>query len=403
MNKYLLSALGLFTTINASASDSIARGEEIYKQICHTCHAPDLSGGIGPSLVDPYWKHGDTPEAILRTISDGITGSEMIAYKHIYKENDLKALRDFIMFQQEDMRSLTHSTYPRDHFKEKRFSLDQLKTVESLEQKNVKENLLYFKHNYDGVAHFQAKLHVVKDGHFQFKIRTTGRTSVFLDKEEIFYEDVSKDKKTFVNKKIMLKKGVYDLDIMNEERQQHNLKLYVELVKDKGHSLLMGKDLEGSEPKVILPQAYAQVLRKSVPNISPRTLLCLLPNKTLVAYNPYLGKVEGVWKNSKLDQTPSINARSATPSQIIGEADAGKIFGFQVAYPIRFLEYQVINESVQIKTRIGGVEQIVTISPGEGSSYQVTGKVKEDIDHFEVIMGDQNNIKSNGNFELSFK
>ncbi|MEL0098378.1 MAG: cytochrome c, partial [Opitutae bacterium] len=73
-----------FTISFCNVHANLRRGQEIYSQICVTCHGPNLDGGIGPSLVDAYWKHGDTSEAIMRSITKGIAGTEMIAYEYVY-------------------------------------------------------------------------------------------------------------------------------------------------------------------------------------------------------------------------------------------------------------------------------------------------------------------------------
>ena len=101
---------------------SIERGQEIYSQICVTCHGPNLDGGIGPSLADAYWKHGDTSDAIMRSITKGITGTEMIAYEYVYSEEDRQAVTDFILDKQEGNRQTLRSLYSRDYFKGKRLT-----------------------------------------------------------------------------------------------------------------------------------------------------------------------------------------------------------------------------------------------------------------------------------------
>ena len=102
---FLFLALGL-SFVHAS---NLQRGQEIYSQICVTCHGPNLDGGIGPSLVDAYWKHGDTSEAIMRSISKGIVGTEMIAYEYVYSEEDRQAVTDFILDRQEGNRQTLRS------------------------------------------------------------------------------------------------------------------------------------------------------------------------------------------------------------------------------------------------------------------------------------------------------
>jgi len=52
----------------------IAAGQEVWATICVACHKPDGSGLVGPSLVDPYWKYGDSDEVLFETVSAGRPG-----------------------------------------------------------------------------------------------------------------------------------------------------------------------------------------------------------------------------------------------------------------------------------------------------------------------------------------
>ena len=95
---------------------NIERGQEVYNQICFNCHGPKLDGGIGPSLVDSYWKNGDSYDAVYRSIAKGVTGTEMIAYELVYPEKDLHSLTEFIIDKQEGNRQTLRSTYGWDYF-----------------------------------------------------------------------------------------------------------------------------------------------------------------------------------------------------------------------------------------------------------------------------------------------
>jgi cytochrome c oxidase cbb3-type subunit 3 len=53
---------------------AIAEGKEVFTQICVACHKPDASGLVGPSLVDPYWKYGDTDHDLYETVMNGRPG-----------------------------------------------------------------------------------------------------------------------------------------------------------------------------------------------------------------------------------------------------------------------------------------------------------------------------------------
>lgn len=48
-----------------------ASGGEIYQQVCSRCHAPDLSGGIGPPLGPNSGAASQPDEQISQTISRG--------------------------------------------------------------------------------------------------------------------------------------------------------------------------------------------------------------------------------------------------------------------------------------------------------------------------------------------
>jgi cytochrome c oxidase cbb3-type subunit 3 len=50
---------------------AIAEGAQVFATICATCHKPDGSGMIGPSLVDPYWKYGNSDEVLYSSVFDG--------------------------------------------------------------------------------------------------------------------------------------------------------------------------------------------------------------------------------------------------------------------------------------------------------------------------------------------
>jgi cytochrome c oxidase cbb3-type subunit 3 len=53
---------------------AIAQGAETFKTICAACHKPDGTGLVGPSLVDPYWKYGDTDDDLFHSVYDGRPG-----------------------------------------------------------------------------------------------------------------------------------------------------------------------------------------------------------------------------------------------------------------------------------------------------------------------------------------
>lgn len=77
--KATLDSLSDQILIEQWASDTAItdRGEATYMQICHTCHAPDLSATLngsplpGRPLNDGHWEYGRAPLAIFKIINEG--------------------------------------------------------------------------------------------------------------------------------------------------------------------------------------------------------------------------------------------------------------------------------------------------------------------------------------------
>ncbi len=83
--KEMAAAAELYPAPDATAeivvnAETIAAGEEIYTTWCASCHMADMSGGIGPSLVDAEWIHGATPEQIQHTVTNGVLAKGMPAW-----------------------------------------------------------------------------------------------------------------------------------------------------------------------------------------------------------------------------------------------------------------------------------------------------------------------------------
>jgi aldose sugar dehydrogenase len=75
--------------------DESATGAEIFGQICAACHAPDLSGGIGPPLGPGSHAAAQTDEYLLATISLG-RGSRMPSFSRTLTDEQIRAVVDYI-------------------------------------------------------------------------------------------------------------------------------------------------------------------------------------------------------------------------------------------------------------------------------------------------------------------
>jgi cytochrome c551/c552 len=357
-----------------SGHASLERGQEIYSQICVTCHGPNLDGGIGPSLADAYWKHGDTSEAIMRSITKGIAGTEMIAYEYVYSEEDRQAVTDFILDKQEGNRQTLRSLYSRDYFKGKRLNPELFDSVESDSQEILPENFLYTKRMFDGVLRGQSKLFIKQSGKYRFNIGGQGgRVSIWVNGEEVHYSDDGDHSGSSFNKDFDLTAGVHDLEILQEEPTSFTMRFNARLQKIGGINwMLTGRSLEGNVPKIIRPGSQAKVIRKWIEGLPPRTLLILLPNQVMVAYDSASGQVLKAWKSALVNQTPSLDSRSQKESVAKGQEISNASQTVLEGNEFNLLHYETQGDSILISSLVDGVSQNFTVSPQGSDSFTVT-------------------------------
>ncbi|MDA7915966.1 cytochrome c [Verrucomicrobia bacterium] len=363
----------LIASGNNAAQAELSRARTLYNQVCFNCHGLHMDGGIGPSLKDDYWRHGDSPEAILKIINKGIPSAEMIAFETVFPESDRLALRDLIVAQHEGLRGVERAVYPRAPFKGKRLTPALFDSVKPLSKTRLPENLYYFDRNGDGILRGTSKLYIKEAGQYQFAIRLLGRTSIFLDGKEVHYSDDKTDKNTHVNLKFDLSSGTHDLEILHEEKTAHSYRFHGVLQHVGGKRFaLTGRSLEGSVPKIIKAAPEAKVVRKWIDGLPPRTLLCLLPNQVIVAYNPVNAEVIKAWHSAEINQTPSLLDRSTKPSEIKGTpiSDIGP--GILKPESLRFLRYEMQGDTVHLVSLIDGNEKTILIAPKGAQSFTLS-------------------------------
>jgi cytochrome c oxidase cbb3-type subunit 3 len=66
-----LPAANPYSTSDAAA---VAEGKQVFDTICIACHMADGRGLVGPSLIDPYWKYGDSDSDLFATVNEGRPG-----------------------------------------------------------------------------------------------------------------------------------------------------------------------------------------------------------------------------------------------------------------------------------------------------------------------------------------
>jgi hypothetical protein len=373
MKFQFLKYLTIFNIGLSFAFATIERGQEIYNQICFNCHGPNLDGGIGPNLVDSYWKNGDSHDAIYRSIAKGVSGTEMIAYELVYSEKDLQSLTEFIIYKQEGNRETLRSTYARDYFEGKRLDPDLFDSIESTSQTRLPENFYYVDRMFDGILRGQSKLYISSPGKYRFTTGGRGRTSIWVNRDEVLYSNDKKDKSTRINKDFELSAGIHDLEIIHEEPTSHSMRFHARLQKLNGkYWMLTGKSLEGSVPKVVRSGQKAKVIRKWIDDLPPRTLLLLLPNQVLLAYDSASGKIIKGWESAFINQTPSLDSRSQKKSEVKGKELTGIAKTILEGDRFNLLHYETSGDSVIIATLVDGQQKKFSISPEGKNSYKLS-------------------------------
>ncbi len=52
-------------------------GRTTFNSLCATCHTVNLTGAVGPNLIDHLWLHGGTPKEIYQTVTNGVPAKGM--------------------------------------------------------------------------------------------------------------------------------------------------------------------------------------------------------------------------------------------------------------------------------------------------------------------------------------
>lgn len=70
--------------------------DEVYAQLCATCHGQNLEGGQGTSLIDGEWRHGASDQEIFDSIANGNLQLGMTPWKGLLSEPQIRSLVIFI-------------------------------------------------------------------------------------------------------------------------------------------------------------------------------------------------------------------------------------------------------------------------------------------------------------------
>lgn len=76
--------------------DPSITGESIFAANCTACHMADMTGGVGPNLIDDEWIHGGDLETITRIITVGVAEKGMIAWGPILGPAKIELVAQYV-------------------------------------------------------------------------------------------------------------------------------------------------------------------------------------------------------------------------------------------------------------------------------------------------------------------
>lgn len=75
----------------------INAGKVSYMQYCAACHGKAGEGLVGPNLTDEYWIHGNTVNAVFKTIKYGVVEKGMLAWGSQLTPTQISNVSNFIL------------------------------------------------------------------------------------------------------------------------------------------------------------------------------------------------------------------------------------------------------------------------------------------------------------------
>jgi len=72
-------------------------GKSTFLNTCSSCHRKDGGGDIGPNLADEYWKHGGNIKNIFKVVTNGVPGTNMIAWGAVMSPEAIRNVASYVL------------------------------------------------------------------------------------------------------------------------------------------------------------------------------------------------------------------------------------------------------------------------------------------------------------------
>ncbi len=75
----------------------LANGKSTFLNTCSSCHRKDGGGDIGPNLTDEYWKHGGSIKDIFKVVTNGVPGTNMVAWGGVMSTEAVRNVASYVL------------------------------------------------------------------------------------------------------------------------------------------------------------------------------------------------------------------------------------------------------------------------------------------------------------------
>lgn len=83
--------------VQDTSAETLALGQEVFTTTCVACHNADMTGKIGPNLIDTKWIHGGEFENVVNTITNGVPAKGMPTWGPILGPKKVAAVASFVL------------------------------------------------------------------------------------------------------------------------------------------------------------------------------------------------------------------------------------------------------------------------------------------------------------------
>jgi len=83
-------------TVEEITPESLAAGEEVFKTNCAACHKEDMTGMVGPNLIDEEWLHGGELADIYRTVTYGVPSKGMVPWTPTLGDEKVRQVTGYV-------------------------------------------------------------------------------------------------------------------------------------------------------------------------------------------------------------------------------------------------------------------------------------------------------------------